>query len=454
MRRYIRSVVRALLAIDSKNEYVIYYDHPGQLGKNPGAVEKVINLPGRLLADHVGVPLAARQDKIDVLFCTKNVVPLLTPCKSVVTFHDLGYMADSGYYPFKDTAYMKLAMRWSVRKRNAIIAISQSTKADLVSRLGAEPEKIRCIHHAADEPYRRLEDRDRLESVRAKYNLPSDFILSVAALGPRKNLPNLIDAFSLVRRSPGLNHKLVMVGAASWNSSSIRGSASFRKTSAQLLSRRLAFFGVTRNWDCQRLSCGSRIRNILPSLGQALRPRPFITLSPPCPRLARGFYEQINIVTAIKVTPSNVSDTTVMPELLDTTSDRFTMAEVSADKAYLSEKNIHHIKKLGADAYIPFKSNTTGKGSILWRQLYGRFISDPGTFKAHYHRRSNVETAFSMVKAKFGDSVRAKSDTGQVNEVLLKFLYHNICVLIHACMSWASRRRLDRRPGNLEWPAS
>ena len=78
-------------------------------------------------------------------------------------------------------------------------------------------------------------------------------------------------------------------------SSSIRGSASFRKTSAQLLSRRLAFFGVTRNWDCQRLSCGSRIRNILPSLGQAQRPRPFITLSPPCPRLARGFYEQIKI---------------------------------------------------------------------------------------------------------------------------------------------------------------
>ena len=76
-------------------------------------------------------------------------------------------------------------------------------------------------------------------------------------------------------------------------SSSIRGSASFRKTSAELLSRRLAFCGVTRNWDCQRLSCGSRIRNILPSLGQAQRPRPFITLSPPCPRLARGFYEQI-----------------------------------------------------------------------------------------------------------------------------------------------------------------
>ena len=92
-------------------------------------------------------------------------------------------------------------------------------------------------------------------------------------------------------------------------SSSIRGSASFRKTSAQLLSRRLAFFGVTRNWDCQRLSCGSRIRNILPSLGQAQRPRPFITLSPPCPRLARGFYEQIKHESELTATEADLRST-------------------------------------------------------------------------------------------------------------------------------------------------
>ena len=47
----------------------------------------------------------------------------------------------------------------------------------------------------------------------------------------------------------------------------------------------------------------------------------------------------------------------------------------------------------------------------------------------HYHRCSNVETKFSMVKTKFEDSVRAKSDTGIVNEILLKFLCHNIRVL-------------------------
>ena len=55
-----------------------------------------------------------------------------------------------------------------------------------------------------------------------------------------------------------------------------------------------------------------------------------------------------------------------------------------------------------------------------------------GVQRAHYHRRSNVETTFAMVKGKFGDSVRAKTYRGQVNEVLLKCLCNNIYVLIHA----------------------
>ena len=47
----------------------------------------------------------------------------------------------------------------------------------------------------------------------------------------------------------------------------------------------------------------------------------------------------------------------------------------------------------------------------------------------HYHRRSNVESVFSMTKRKFGDSVRSKTDVAMVNEVLCKFLAHNLCVL-------------------------
>ena len=64
--------------------------------------------------------------------------------------------------------------------------------------------------------------------------------------------------------------------------------------------------------------------------------------------------------------------------------------------------------------------------------MYHRFAYERETFLEHYHRRSNVETVFSMIKAKFGDAVLSKSDTGQMNEALCKVLAHNICCVIGA----------------------
>ncbi len=59
--------------------------------------------------------------------------------------------------------------------------------------------------------------------------------------------------------------------------------------------------------------------------------------------------------------------------------------------------------------------------------FYYNFCRDE--FLKHYHQRSNAESAFSMVKAKFDDHVRSKTDVAMKNEVLCKFLSHNICVV-------------------------
>ena len=150
-----------------------------------------------------------------------------------------------------------------------------------------------------------------------------------------------------------------------------------------------------------------------------------------------------NTVTDIEITPGNVHDSPILPGLLDETAERFTMREVSADKAYLSNANLRHIERLGAYPYIPFKSNTTGKGSPMWRRLYGYFMLNEASWKEHYHKRSNVETTFSMIKGKFGDSLNSKSDAGQVNETLLKVLCHNICVLIQAMHEYGVTPNLE-----------
>ena len=135
----------------------------------------------------------------------------------------------------------------------------------------------------------------------------------------------------------------------------------FRKISAQLLSRRLAFFGVTRNWDCQRLSCGSRIRNILPSLGQAQRPRPFITLSPPCPRLARGFYEQIKIQLRMSELRQKINDT---PEIRVDDADKLAERKRLTDQLKAQEVELR--------AAIEAEDNKTPE-SREWADVSSRF---------------------------------------------------------------------------------
>jgi len=139
---------------------------------------------------------------------------------------------------------------------------------------------------------------------------------------------------------------------------------------------------------------------------------------------------QTNIVTSAEITPAEANDSPHLRPLVAATVKRFKPKEISADKGYISNKNLEAIAATGAVPYVPFKVNTTGEGPELWRRLFHFYSFNRETFLEHYHKRSNVETTFSMVRGKFGDAVRSKTFTAQVNEILCKVLAHNICVLI------------------------
>jgi transposase len=145
-----------------------------------------------------------------------------------------------------------------------------------------------------------------------------------------------------------------------------------------------------------------------------------------------------HIVTSVEATPFESADAPQLVPLVNATAKTFTINEVSADKAYSSRNNLHMIEAVGGTAYIPFKNRTNGVGNKndgfdgLWNRMWHFYNFNRETFLQHYHKRSNVETVFSMIKGKFGGSVRAKTPVAQVNEVLLKVLCHNICVLIQS----------------------
>ncbi len=121
----------------------------------------------------------------------------------------------------------------------------------------------------------------------------------------------------------------------------------------------------------------------------------------------------------------------MLPALVNTTAKNFEIREVSADKAYASRINTDAITAVGGVPFLAMQDSHRGHGGGTSEKMYHYFQFRREEFMRHYHKRSNVESAFSMMKRKFGDSLRSKGDTAMVNEALCKILCHNLVVLIH-----------------------
>ncbi len=141
-----------------------------------------------------------------------------------------------------------------------------------------------------------------------------------------------------------------------------------------------------------------------------------------------------NIITSIDVTEGAVNDQVMFKPLADDTARNFKIRDFCADKGYLSGEHFAQIKELGGQAFIPFKKNSTGHRSKTDRGSFKcafRFFKEHREeYLSHYHKRSNIESSFSMIKRRFGNNVRCKKETSQDNEIFAKILAHNICVLV------------------------
>jgi len=141
-----------------------------------------------------------------------------------------------------------------------------------------------------------------------------------------------------------------------------------------------------------------------------------------------------NVITSVDITDGNVNDQTRFIPLAEDTARNFEIRDFCADKGYLSSRHFKLIKDLGGQAYIPFKKNTSGKSSdrdrSYFRNAFRFFRENKESYLNHYHKRSDIESAFSMIKRRFGNNVRCKKESSQDNEIYSKVLAHNICVLV------------------------
>ncbi len=212
---YIRKLMDALLDLDRRNEYVLFYsqqEQSGRYGHRTNVREVVVHGPGRLLWDQVAVPAAARRARLDVLFHHKFSIPLIAPCPTVVQQRGTEYWTYPEYYPtFADRInriYNVVSIPVFCRRAVRVLTNSDSLATEL-ERLAKVPrEKMATVYAAADDRFVRITDRDALARVRTQYGLPDrPFFLMVVkgyarieyagqALCPRKNVEGTLSAFA------------------------------------------------------------------------------------------------------------------------------------------------------------------------------------------------------------------------------------------------------------------
>ncbi len=158
-------------------------------------------------------------------------IPFIGPKKTkyIVTIHDLAFKIFSGHFPQKDILKLNFFTETAIRHADKIIAISQSTKKDILKFYPKTREdKIIVIHHGFDPKlFSKKISSDKLLSVLKKHKIANSenehrYLLYVGAIQPRKNLPTLLKAFEIIKRKEEFNDiKLVFAGEPAWLSEKI-----------------------------------------------------------------------------------------------------------------------------------------------------------------------------------------------------------------------------------------
>ena len=216
VKEYLLSLVRALLALDSRNTYVLFHAAKRHFGLFSGVEDISLECPNRLAFDWLALPGALKKHRIDVAFFPSSNMPPRVPCKAVVTMHDLGYFEKTySMYRLADTLYMKWAMAYTARRAERLVAISRYTKEDIMRVLGVPQERVSVIHEAADPMYHDPVPGDAVQAFRLRHGLSRPFFLYTGSISPRKNLKTLLRAFHAVHER--VDADLVVTGGLSWN---------------------------------------------------------------------------------------------------------------------------------------------------------------------------------------------------------------------------------------------
>jgi glycosyltransferase involved in cell wall biosynthesis len=209
---YTINLLRGLAGDPGPDHYHVLTPHPGRLRATlslPATFEIVkVWPPQSAFRIPIGTPMAAWIRAFDLVHMTTYISPPWMPCPTVVTIHDLSFLEYPGAFSPRVRMVLTRLVPGSIKRAARVIAVSEWTKQDVVRRYGTASDKISVTPLAPAPGFRKLPDSGSLP---LPAGIAEPFVLAVGNLEPRKNLPRLIEAFSILVRNRGFQGYLVLV---------------------------------------------------------------------------------------------------------------------------------------------------------------------------------------------------------------------------------------------------
>ncbi len=215
IKHYTLYLLNGLMKVDKENEYLLYFRKPIS-DLNPLEPNfRYCSVPSRWQW-RLGLPSELKKGGINVFHSGSPAPPPIRGCKFIFTIHDLCFKANRRWVPFRVYWLLTLYIGLAARLSHKIIAISESTKHEIMKYYKVPEEKIRVVYYGIDhDMFKPIDDGSLIKATKQKYGIEDEFILYTGIINVRKNITRLLQAFSLLKREHKLPHKLVLAGEES-----------------------------------------------------------------------------------------------------------------------------------------------------------------------------------------------------------------------------------------------
>jgi glycosyltransferase involved in cell wall biosynthesis len=219
---YIREIASRMADSEQGDRFLFLYDQPpsSPLPSHPWITQQVTGPPARhpllwKLWYDVQVPRALRKFKADVFLSPDGICSLTTGVPQVIVIHDLAYLHYPGSLPRAQQRYYRSQTPRFIRKAKCIVTVSDCSRKDILAHYPHADGKIMVVPNAADASFVPL-DWGEKERVRERFTEGKEYFLYTGSIHPRKNLINLLKAFSVFKKRQQTGMKLVLAGRLAW----------------------------------------------------------------------------------------------------------------------------------------------------------------------------------------------------------------------------------------------